>query len=275
MKNLKLYFPFLVSVLLLSCNKEDNTTTKTETDKDLVTANAVADFSSEMDFNYGLDLSQNYSSYSNRTSETHALASCATVSVNNTTPGQFPKIFTVSFGSGCTLNGITRSGTLTITLSNYLLSTGSVMTIARDNYYINGTKIEGTVTYTNQTTNPSIPQWTRSISNGQITFANGAVFTHSGTRTVRQIEGVSTLILADNVYEILAGTHTVNRPNGSSLTATVLTPLIKKFNCNYISQGTLNLQGTYLNGTLDYGNNTCDNQATYTHANGQVFAITL
>lgn len=228
-----------------------------------------------MDFNYGLDLSQNYSSYSNRTSEASALASFATVSVNNTTPGQFPKIFTVNFGSGCTLNGITRSGTLTITLSNYLLSTGSVMTIVRDNYYINGTKIEGTVTYTNQTTNPSTPQWTRSISNGQITFANGAFFTHSGTRTIRQIEGVSTLILADNVYEIVAGTHTVNRPNGSSLTATVQTPLIKKFNCNYISQGILNLQGTYLNGTLDYGNNTCDNLATYTHANGQIFAITL
>ena len=53
-------------------------------------------------------------------------------------------------------------------------------------------------------------------------------FTHSGTRTVRQIEGVSTLILADNVYEIVAGTHTVNRPNGSSLTATVQNPFDQK-----------------------------------------------
>lgn len=257
---------------LLSCNREQETFS---TDQDLVLANAMVEFASEADFNYGTELSTSNSSYSNRMPSLEPLASCASVSLNNSTPGVFPKVFTVDFGSGCTFNGITRSGSLTITLSDYVLNSGSMMTIERNNYFINGVKIEGTVTYTNQTVNPSIPQWTRTVTNGVVTFQNGIAYTHSGTRTVRQIEGVATLVLADNVYEILAGSHTINRPNGSSLTATVNTPLIKKFSCPYVSQGSLNLQGTFLDGVLDYGNNTCDGLATYTHSNGQSFLINL
>lgn len=274
MKNLKMYLAVLFLSTLFSCNRNDDNTDR-NADSELVTANAIADYSSEIDFNYGIDLANSYSSYSSKSSSNETMASCAIISINNSTPGVFPKVFTVDFGSGCTLNGVTRSGVLTLTLSDYLLNNGSVLTIERSNYYVNNNKIEGTVVYTNQTTNANIPKWTRTITNGKITFANGAVFTHNGTRTVQQIEGVGTAILADNIYEILSGTHTVNRPNGTSLTATVVTPLIKKFTCNYISQGSLNLQGTYLNGILDYGNNTCDNQATYTHSNGQTYTISL
>lgn len=275
MKNLKLYLVAVVLTTIVSCHRNDDDEVKQSADSEMVTANTIADYSSEVDFNYSIDLANTYSSYSSKNSSNETLASCATISVNNTSPGVFPKVFTVDFGTGCTVNGITRSGVLTITLSDYLLNNGSVLTIERSNYYVNGNKIEGTVVYTNQTTNTSVPKWTRTISSGQITLANGLVFTHSGTRTVQQIEGVNTAILADNVYEILSGNHTVNRPNGTSLTATVVTPLIKKFACNYISQGTLNLQGTYLNGILDYGDNTCDNQATYTHYTGVVYNILL
>ncbi|CCG54021.1 Probable lipoprotein precursor [Flavobacterium indicum GPTSA100-9 = DSM 17447] len=274
MKNLKMYITAFVLSTLFSCNRNEDNIDR-NADSELVTANAIADYSSEIDFNYSIDLANSYSSYSNKLSSNETMASCATISVNNSNPGVFPKVFTVDFGIGCTLNGVTRSGVLTITLSDYLLNNGSVLTIERSNYYVNNNKIEGTVVYTNQTTNATIPKWSRTITNGKITFANGAIFTHNGTRTVQQIEGVGTAILADNVYEILSGTHTVNRPNGTSLTATVITPLIKKFACNYISQGSLNLQGTYLNGILDYGNNTCDNQATYTHSNGQTYTISL
>jgi hypothetical protein len=258
--------------LLVSCNREDM---NLAADSELVAANATADFTSEADFTYGTDVAQNNASYDSRLAGPVSMVNCGSIQINNTNPGVFPKVFTVDFGAGCTFNGITRSGILIITLSDYLLNNGSVMTIERNNYYVNGNKIDGTVTYTNQTTNTAIPQWIRTIANGQITFSNGQVFTHSGTRTVRQIEGVTTATLADNVYEIIAGNHTVNRSNGSSLTATIVTPLIRKFSCNYLSQGSLDLQGTYLDGILDYGNNTCDNQATYTHSNGQVFAVSL
>ncbi len=275
MKNLKMYFFSILLVTCVSCNKDDE---KTENvDSEMVSANMTAEFTSELDFNAGIDVANNNSSYADKTTtEISVVPTCATVSVNNTTPGVFPKVFTVDFGTGCTQNGITRSGILTITLSDYVMNNGSTMTIERSNYYVNLRKIEGTIVYTNQTTNISLPQWTRTLTNGKITFLNGAVFTHSGTRTVRQTAGVSTALLGDNVYEVISGTHTVNRPNGSTLTSTVVQPLIKKHACNYISQGQLNLQGTVLNGILDYGNNECDNLATYTHSpNGQVYNVNL
>lgn len=275
MKNLKIYFFSLFIVTFISCNREDDKLDNV--DSEMVGANITADFTSELDFNTGIDIANNNSSYSSRTSnDASVIPTCATITVNNTTPGVFPKIFTLDFGTGCTQNGVTRSGVLTITLSNYVLNNGSTMTIERSNYYVNLRKIEGTVVYTNETSNVAIPQWTRTITNGQITLPNGAVFTHNGTRTVRQTAGTSTPILGDNIYEVISGTHTVNRPNGTTLTSTIVQPLIKKFACNYISQGQLNLQGTVLNGILDYGNNECDNLATYFHnPNGQTYNVNL
>lgn len=276
MKNLKMYFFTLLIVSFISCNNEDNKPEE-NVDSEMVGANMSSDFTSELDFNAGIDVASNNSSYSSKTTnEVSALPTCATVTVNNTTPGVFPKIFTINFGTGCTQNGITRSGIITITLSGYVMNNGSTMTIERNNYYVNLRKIEGTVVYTNETTNASIPQWTRTLTNGKITFPNGAIFTHSGTRTVRQTAGVGTLILGDNIYSVISGTHTVNRPNGTTLTSTIVQPLIKKYACNYISQGQLNLQGTVLNGILDYGNNECDNLATYFHnPNGVTYNVNL
>jgi hypothetical protein len=276
MKNLKMYFFALLIVSFISCTKEDEKTVE-NVDSEMVGVNMTVDFTSELDFNTGIDVANTNSSYSNKsTTEVSVVAPCATITVNNTTPGVFPKIFTIDFGTGCTQNGITRSGILTITLSGYVMNNGSTMTIERTNYYVNLRKIDGTVVYTNETTIASIPQWTRTVTNGQITLPGGAVFTHSGTRTVRQTAGVATAILGDNIYEVISGTHTVNRPSGATLTSTIVEPLIKKYACNYISQGKLNLQGTVLDGVLDYGNNECDNLATYFHnPNGQTYNVNL
>ncbi|WP_130734381.1 hypothetical protein [Flavobacterium sp. J27] len=277
MKKLNFLTASIIVVLTLSfqsCNKDEQEATAV--DQELLTVNAQIDFSNELDFNMGLDVASENDTYSNRdTNGTMTFPACANVSIQSGTIGQFPITFAIDFGTGCLHNGILRAGIITITFDDYVTNFGSHMTITRTNYYVNGRKIEGTVVYENQTTNTQLPQWTRTVTNGQLTTISGSVFTFSGTRSVQQIEGVSTLTLGDNVYKVLSGNHTVNRPNGSSLTVTVVTPLIKKYACNYISQGQLNLQGTILDGILDYGNNTCDNQATYTHSNGVVYNIAL
>jgi hypothetical protein len=280
MKILKSHFLkclLLVSVLFLSCSKDDNEETP-NLDQDLLVANSQIDYANEVDFNTGLEIANDNSVYTARNasnSET-SNSNCATITVDNANPGEFPKTFTIDFGAACTFNSITRSGTLTITFSDYVINYGSTMTIVRGNdYYINGRKLEGTIVYQNETTNSNIPQWSRTITNGKMTTLTGGVFTFSGNWTTQQTAGVGTLTLGDNIYEIISGTHTINRPNGTTLTMTVLETLVKKYACNYISQGKLNLQGTFLNGVLDYGDNTCDNQATYTHSNNQVYPINL
>lgn len=277
MKNFKkLTLGFVVLMTgFFSCEKDENQ--NVNVDKELLEAMATIDFTNELDFNSGIEVSNNGSSYSNRlTNQTSNIAPCAEVTVNNATPGVFPKVFTINFGSGCTINGITRSGTLTVTLSNYVLTNGSIMTVERgDNYYVNNKKIEGKVEYVNNTTMLSNPQWTRTVTNGKITTVEGVIFNHFGTRNVKQTAGVGTIVFADNVYEITSGTHSITRLGGATLNSTVIEPLIKKYTCNNISKGKLNLQGTIIDGVLDYGSNLCDNLATYTHVNGVVFNVVL
>ena len=274
MKKLK-YFGVLalLAVALQSCNKEDDNALN---DAALLKTSAVIDRINEEDFQMGMETANDQSALESRTGDLAetSLTSCATVT--KTSVGMsFPMTFEVDFGTGCTHNGITRSGMLTITFSDYLMSSGSVMTIERSNYVVNGYAVAGTVVYTNQTSG-STPQWTRTVVNGQITTPDGDIYTHTGTRTVRQTEGASTpFVLSDNTFEISSGTATVTRPNGSSLTATIVTPLVKHATCGYISEGVLNLQGTFLDGDLDYGNDTCDNTAIYTHSNGATYTVVL
>jgi len=277
MKNVKNYAfgSFLaLSLLLTSCNKDEDIAVDTE----LLAANAQIDFGNELDFNAGVDVANENGSYSSRTSNAFESLSptCATITVDNPSPGVFPKVYTVDFGTGCLHNGILRSGIITVTFSNYFIEYGSTMTITRsNNYYVNNRKLEGTVVYENITTNTSIPKWNRTVTNGKLTSLTGAIYTFYGTRTVQQTEGVGTLTLGDNTYEVLSGNHTVTKPSGSTLTVTVVETLVKKYSCNYISQGQLDLQGSFLDGILDYGDNTCDNQATYTHSNGTVYNVNL
>jgi hypothetical protein len=80
---------------------------------------------------------------------------------------------------------------------------------------------------------------------------------------------------ADNVYEIISGSHTVNDTAGQTLTGTIIQPLVKAYSCNYISAGILGLAGTTYNGQLDYGNGDCDAVATYTDSEGVTSTVQL
>lgn len=272
----KLALILSLSFAFFSCTKEDNPVNNSLTDSDLLLASTQTSFGDNLDINYSSQLSDDYSSYSSSKISESTTDVCAVISIDNANPGEFPKTISVNFGTGCEINGITRSGTLTITLTDYVMNYGSTMTIVRGNdYYINGYKFEGTIVYENITTNVNLPEWTRDLTNGKITTSSGSVYTYTDSRSMQLIEGVGTATLTDNTYKAISGTRTVVRPDASTLTCTVLTPLIKSYSCAYISEGSLDLQGTFLDGVLDYGNGACDASATYTHSNGQVFSISL
>jgi hypothetical protein len=74
--------------------------------------------------------------------------------------------------------------------------------------------VEGTIVYKNTTTT-AIPQWTRTVTDGKFTDSKGDVYTNSGSYTVKQTAGVSTVALTDNTYEMIEGTHTVTKQNGA------------------------------------------------------------
>lgn len=279
MKSFKFSFlPLLITVFIcfFSCDSSEEVINNNENvDSEHLAASAQIDFVNEMDFNTGIQVENDNDGGKSTSTPKFGPLDCAVITIENPTTEIFPIIFNVDFGTGCLYNGILRKGKLKITVSNYITETGSTMKIERENYFVNGVKVEGTVNYVNITSIQTIPQWTRTITDGKITNLQGTVFLHSGTHTVKQTGGMPTLTLQDNVYEITQGNHIIIKQNGSTLTLTVLEPLVKNFSCEYISKGKLTVVGEILNGVIDYGNDDCDNTGTYTHQNGLVFNFTM
>ena len=260
--------------LYISCSSDNHDEPIASTNLTNIGASIAVDTSNEMDLNTALSVATTTSSTS-KTAET-APGVCATITVT-TTGGNYPKVFLADFGTaGCKdANNLTRKGQLKITLSGPITETGSKMTIERIDYSINYIKLEGTIEYTNTTTIPTTPQWSRKVTNGKLTDTQGGVYTNSGFYTTKQTAGVDTPVLSDNVYEITEGTHKVTAANGESLTLTVKEPLIKKYSCLFVSKGQLKIQGEILNGVIDYGNNDCDAVYTYTQENGSSFNLSM
>nr|WP_294788142.1 hypothetical protein [uncultured Flavobacterium sp.] len=258
---------------LFSCSNDNNEGTAS-TDLTNIGASIAIDTSNEMDLSTGLAVTT--ASTTAKTTET-VVGICAAITITSPSGSEYPKEFLIDFGTGCKdENNLTRKGKLKITLSGPITTTGSKMTIERIGYSITDIKLEGTIEYTNTTTVPTIPQWTRKITNGKLTDKKGAVYTNSGTYTTKQTAGVDTpYVLSDNVYEITDGTHTVTASDGTTLTLTVKQTLTKRYNCTFISKGQLKIQGGILNGVVDYGNGDCDEFYTYTHENGASFNLSM
>ncbi|MDR7371933.1 hypothetical protein [Flavobacterium aquidurense] len=256
------------ALIYVSCSKDD---VINQTDPTAVGASVAIDAANQMDINTGLLVAN---SAATAKSAANVSGICATITVSGTT---YPKVFTVDYGTaGCADNQLTRKGKLKITLSGPVITTGSKLTIERIDYSINGIKLEGTIEYTNTTTVATVPQWTRKVTNGKFTDLQGRVYTNSGTHTVKQTAGVDTpYVLEDNVYEMTEGNHTVTTEKGATLTLTVQETLVKKYSCTYISKGKLKVEGGFLKGVVDYGNNDCDNKFTYTHETGVSYNLEM
>lgn len=194
--------------------------------------------------------------------ETTGILSCAVVTV--TPLVGFPKNITIDFGTaGCSSpNGILRRGKILVTLSDSLRRSGSVATMTFDNYIVGIHKKEGTITWTNTST-ATQRSWRRVCANGKITNTTTSNYwLHSGTQDIVQTTGANTPnILLDDVFSI-TGNRTVTKANGVTRVGTVLTPLQKKTICDNIDKGTYQIQGPNHVAVIDFGDGTCDNQAT-------------
>lgn len=259
------------ALIYVSCSN-DNVVNQTDTTS--VAASVAIDAADEMDFTTGL-LVTNSSPAAKPA--TNVAGVCATITVTTPTGASYPKVFTVDYGTaGCADNQLTRKGKLKITLSGPITTTGSKLTIERIDYSINGIKLEGTIEYTNTTTVATVPQWSRKVTNGKFTDLQGRIYTNSGMHTIKQTAGVDTpFVLEDNIYEMTEGNHTVTTEKGATLTLTVQETLVKKYSCVYISKGKLKIEGGFLKGVIDYGNNDCDNKFTYTHETGVSYNLSM
>lgn len=186
--------------------------------------------------------------------------SCATVTI--TPASGFPKNIVIDFGAGCTSqNGVFRKGKINVTLSDSVRRPGSTAVMTFDNYFVNGFKKEGTITWTNTST-AVVKSWSRQVVNGKITAPDGRYWLHSGLKNVTQTAGASTpLNLLDDVFSI-TGNHTVTNAAGNTRTANVTEALQKKTACENIDKGKIKIEGASHFAVIDFGDGTCDRVAT-------------
>ena len=197
------------------------------------------------------------------------IGDCATITVtpNDST---YPKTVTIDFGDSCRGNdGKVRKGKIVIHFTAPIRRPGSVVTLTLVNYHVNRVHLQGTKIFKNQS-EPPMHKWSIEIVDGKVTFPNGRGYTYEGVKTVKQIAGVITGIVRDDVYQITGRSSTTFR-NGTTVKINTEDPLIKKVACHWISEGTLKIKINDMVLKLDFGfpnNGGCDNKALLSWNNG-------
>jgi hypothetical protein len=190
-----------------------------------------------------------------------------TVSPNDST---YPKTITIDFGDSCKgRDGKVRSGAIVIHLTAPLRRPGSVLTITFRNFYVNRVHLEGTKIISNLS-NPPVHKWSVQVVGGKVTFPGGRGYSYESLKYKKQVAGMDTRTVRDDVYEI-EGRATVKFNGGLTITINTEKALVKKVACPWISDGTLKIKINDRVFFLDYGfprNGECDNKALLFWNNG-------
>ena len=207
------------------------------------------------------------------------LDTCAAVTLN-TNGGHFPMVMHIDFGNGSCgagLDGRTRKGVLDITFSGLYSTPGTVVTIVPTDYYVNGYKVEGTKTITNNGRNAANQlTFTETDVNGRITKPDGGVITWNSTRTNTWVSGEATtgfLGIWDDNYNI-TGSASGTISDGTDYNINITTPLESKGSCLWVvHKGALSysLNGSVI-ATLDCGDGSCSSKYTLTY-NGRTYTF--
>ena len=266
----------VTSLAFSSCKKESsvNKDNEIETTMELTTNQAISDNLTEDANDVLMQVAEEKELTGSRLASPGETAFlCATVTV--TPVSGFPKTITIDFGTGCTTpNGISRSGIIRVVVSDSLRRPGSSSVMTFENYFINGFKKEGIITWTNTSTTVT-KSWRREVVDGKITAPGGRFWMHESIKEVAQVDGLRTPRLPIDDIFIITGTGSVTNANNVTRTSIITEPLQKKVNCRFIDRGRIRFQGPNHFAILDYGNGTCDNAATISIDGNPPRAITL
>lgn len=225
------------------------------------------------------EAAKTYSVSSFRTSDASGIlaASCASITVDTLAAA---KTITVNFGAtNCVCNdGRARRGVLIISFTGRYRDSLNVITVTPQNYYVNDNQVTGSKTITNKGHNAAHHLVYEINANIQIIKANsGGTISWQTNRQREWLTGENTLQWNDDIYSI-TGTASGSTSNGNSFSSNITSPLIRNmsFGCRrHFTQGTLeHTPGGKATRYIDFGNGSCDDQATVT-INGNAYTITL
>lgn len=185
----------------------------------------------------------------------------------------FPKILTFDYGTGCTdALGVDRAGSYTVNLQK-IWEAGTTSSVQYADYSENGVVMNGSLAFSNTSTNTGLG-FELVATNLKRKEVSGAETTVQSSLALKQTAGAITFWnWSDDVFEV-TGTASYQLANGETGALTIVTPLVKANNCAWYNKGTATLVINGQTMDVDFGNGTCDNEATVT-INGSSFVIKL
>lgn len=261
---------FLLAGLLIQSCKKDSESSVSVADQtiaeDLVSYNDLAEFT---DFEVDGQVQENLidMSVSDR-------GSCPTVTYAQPI-GNWPNTITLDYSpDGCTKDGHTFKGQVVIQQTDKMTTVGAVRTVTFNNFSVDGVQIEGSRVFTNEGPNAAgQPVWSKTAAE-TFTFPDGTQATFNATHSRTLIEGALTPTHLDNVWSITGNYSGVDR-KGNAYSGTITSPLIKRILCPWVVQGTIEFTRNGNTRTLDFGDGTCDRDATLTLNDGTVKSIKI
>ncbi len=184
----------------------------------------------------------------------------------------------IDFGTtNCMCNdGRTRQGKILVSYTGNYEDAGSIHTITFDQYFVNDYRVMGTNIIENKGVNGSMqPYFTSKVEGKVLKPTVLDTLYYQANRTITWTQGSGTPVWGDDIYEI-TGTGSGRNEFKTFYAMTITEPLVKEvLGCRYINKGKIEMQpqGKALR-TIDFGNGSCDKDATVT-LNNKVFHINL
>lgn len=259
------------AVTFSSCKKE-----KPDTDTQSAVDNTICEdeFGKTMNTINGFAIKEN--GIKTMMDNADALAGNPTIIVDpaDTLDG-FPITMTIDWGTGITdpIDGKTRSGKIICLFSDYWHIVGSTIKVTMVNFVSNGTSFAcDSMKITHSAANAFSHRVFKGVCSNS---AWAGSLQWEGTRTVTQTGGYSTpLNHLDDVYSVTGNATGVNR-EGKAYTVNISSAIVKRASCSWVESGKVDITPEGLaTRTIDYGNGTCDSQATVT-INGNTFTFTM
>ncbi|MBA4409172.1 MAG: hypothetical protein C0397_07100 [Odoribacter sp.] len=253
----------LMFLAFLACQKYDISTTVDET---LLSQQVTIAEETLADIDILVDeaLNLNFGLLKSVTTESSVyLSDCPVVTVDKTSS---PQVMTIDFGTSCTgRDGKVRSGKIIVTSTAFNVFP-SVRSKSFENFFVDGKKIEGSVTKTISTDQVNNIRTANTKENITITFPDAEGTAKRVANMTRQYQRNTLENPADNQV-VSWGTVEFTKVSGVTVSKAISdkTPLVFKASCHHIVSGIVSFSNSNdRKWSIDYGNGECDNKAMLT-----------
>ena len=211
-------------------------------------------------------------SESGRSSYTSGIPGCVTITI---VAQQNYREVTLDFGTeGCIVNGHVLTGQIVFDYTRDPEAQQIMINYNLVAFTFDAKQVLGSRTIMRELSNANgNPHFTHTLDL-TVVGPDGVQASREGTRIREWTQGFGTGVYTDNVFEI-TGDWTAHFVNGNTHTYEVITALRREATCSNIVSGSVDVQRTNFGGIFDFGDGSCDNQATFTFNNGTEIPITL